>query len=221
MTVVGLIGAIITIIETSKKLYKASHDAKGLHEAFRGVAENMRLVVDILRDCQIAQQRVDNAYKTTSNATEKSEIEKSSEAVKVIMQGCKERAEALGEIFEKVLPGDNADWLERYKKAARSLKPGREKKVEDLMTGILEQLQLLHASRFFKSELEERAVDIKAAIDKLSELGPSLPDDDGRFVHTGSGPLNAYTGSGNNIYNQSGANSRQYTGHIMHFGKDD
>jgi hypothetical protein len=60
VTVVGLISSIITIIETSKKLYDASHDAKGLHEAFRGVAQNMPLVLDILRDCGMVQQRLDS-----------------------------------------------------------------------------------------------------------------------------------------------------------------
>jgi hypothetical protein len=137
------------------------------------------------------------------------------------MSACHQRAEALGEIFSKVLPVADAGWLERYKKAARSLKPGRENQVEDLMADILEQLQMLHTSRFFKSELEKRAVDIEAAIDKLSELGPSLPDDDGRFVHTGSGAQNVNTGRGvQNNYVQSGNNSKQYNGHIMNFGKD-
>jgi hypothetical protein len=54
--VVGLIASIITVVETSKKLYDASHDVKGLHEAFRDVAQNIPLVLDILRDCQAIQQ---------------------------------------------------------------------------------------------------------------------------------------------------------------------
>jgi hypothetical protein len=222
ITVVGLISSIITIIETSKKLYDASHDAKGLHEAFRGVAQNMPLVLDILHDCQAVQQQVDKDYQTTSNATTRHDLEKSSEAATAVMKGCHGKAKTLEKIFEKVLPGDDAGRVERYKKAAKSLKPGRTEKVEDLMMGILTQLQMLHTSRFFKGELEKRAVNLDSAIDELSKLRPSLPDPDGTFVHHGSGALYAHAGSGvQNNYNQSGGtNNKQYVGHTMNFGRD-
>jgi hypothetical protein len=195
ITVIGLISAIITIVETSKKLYDASNNAKGLHEAFRDVAQDMPLVLDILRDCHTAQQQVDQKYQATSDASSRRELEKSSEAAKTVMEECRNKANALGEIFGKVLPGDDAGRAERYVKAARSLKPGRTERVEDLMTGIFKQLQMSQTSRFFKSELEKRAGDIRSAVDRLSELGPSLPDE-GKSVHTGSGALYAHTGSG-------------------------
>jgi hypothetical protein len=221
ITVVGLISSIITIIETSKKLYDASNDAKGLHEAFRDVGQNLPLVLDILRDCNALQRQVDQELRATSDITSKRELEKSSDATKTIMEDCRNKAKSLEEIFEKVLPGDDAGRAERYLKAARSLKPGRTEKVEDLMKGILKQLQMLQTSRFFKSELEKRAGDIQSAVDRLSELRPSLPDD-GKFVHTGSGALYAHTGSGvQNNYNQSGGErNKQYIGHTMNFGRD-
>jgi hypothetical protein len=204
ITVVGLISSIITIIETSKKLYDASNDAKGLHEAFRDVGQNLPLVLDILRDCNALQRQVDQELRATSDITSKRELEKSSDATKTIMEDCRNKAKSLEEIFEKVLPGDDAGRAERYLKAARSLKPGRTEKVEDLMKGILKQLQML-----------------QSAVDRLSELGPSLPDD-GKFVHTGSGALYAHTGSGvQNNYNQSGGErNKQYIGHTMNFGRD-
>jgi hypothetical protein len=221
ITVIGLISAIITIVETSKKLYDASNNAKGLHEAFRDVAQDMPLVLDILRDCHTAQQQVDQKYQATSDASSRRELEKSSEAAKTVMEECRNKANALEEIFGKVLPGDDAGRAERYVKAARSLKPGRTERVEDLMTGIFKQLQMSQTSRFFKSELEKRAGDIRSAVDRLSELGPSLPDE-GKSVHTGSGALYAHTGSGvQNNYNQSGGErSKQYIGHTMNSGRD-
>jgi hypothetical protein len=43
--VLGLISSTITVIETCKTLYDAAHDASGLPEAFRKVAENIPLVL--------------------------------------------------------------------------------------------------------------------------------------------------------------------------------
>ncbi|KAM0701004.1 hypothetical protein Q7P35_011364 [Cladosporium inversicolor] len=220
ITIVGLIGSIIAIIETSRKLYDASHDAKGLHEAFRDVAHNIPLVLDILRDCRDIQQQVDEDCNTTTDATHKLELEKSSAATKTVMADCQKKANALESIFEIVMPAEGAKKRERYKKAAKSMKPGRAKKVVDLMAGIMTDLQTLQTSRFFKDQLEKRDVDIKAALDKLSELGPSLQDDEGTFRHSGSGAQNINTGKGAQYnYNQSGKNSKMFNAHTQNFGR--
>ena len=222
ITIVGLISSIITIIQTSKRLYDASHDGKGLHEAFRNVAQNIPLVLDILRDCQAVQQQVDQDYETTIDAANKLELEESSAATKTVMTGCHKKAKALETMFEKVMPAEGAKKRERYKKAAKSMKPGRAKKVVDLMAGIMTNLQTLQTSRFFKDQLEKRDVDIKAALDKLSELGPSLPDDEGTFRHSGSGAQNVNTGKGSQYnYNQSGKNSKMFNAHTQNFGRVD
>jgi hypothetical protein len=134
ITVVGLISAVITIFETSEKIYDASNNAKGLHEALRDVAQSLPLVLDILHNCHTAQQQVDQKYQATSDTSSRRELEKSSEAAKTIMEDCRNKANALEEIFQNVLPGDDAGRTERYLKAARSLKPGRTERVEDLMT---------------------------------------------------------------------------------------
>ena len=222
ITIVGLISSIITIIETSKKLYDASHDAKGLHEAFRDVAQNIPLVLDILRDCQAIQQQVDKDRETTTDAAHKLELEESSAATKTVMADCHKKAKALESIFEKVMPGDGAKKRERYKKAAKSMKPGRAKKVVDLMASIMTKLQTLQTSRFFKDQLEKRDVDIKAELDKLSQLGPSLQEDEGTFRHSGSGAQNVNTGKGSQYnYNQSGKNSKMFNARTQNFGKMD
>jgi hypothetical protein len=123
-------------------------------------------------------------------------------------------------MFEKVMPAEGAKKRERYKNAAKSMKPGRAKKVVDLMAGIMTNLQTLQTSRFFKDQLEKREVDIKAALDKLSELGPSLQDDEGTFRHSGSGAQNINTGKGAQYnYNQSGKNSKMFNAHTQNFGR--
>lgn len=220
ITIVGLISSVIAIIETSKKLYDASHDAKGLHEAFRDVAQNIPLVLDILRDCQAIQQQVDKDGETTIDVAHKLELEESSAATKTVMVDCHKKAKTLETMFEKVMPAEGAKKRERYKKAAQSMKPGRAKKVVDLMAGIMTNLQTLQTSRFFKDQLEKREVDIKAALDKLSELGPSLQDDEGTFRHSGSGAQNINTGKGAQYnYNQSGKNSKMFNAHTQNFGR--
>ena len=221
-TIVGLISSIITIVETSKKLYDASHDARGLHAAFRDVAQNIPLVLDILRDCQTIQQQVDKDRESTIDAAQKLELEESSAATKAVMADCYMKAQALESTFEKVMPGEGAKKRERYKKAAKSMKPGRAKKVVDLMAGIMTNLQTLQTSRCFKDQLEKRDVDIKAALDRLSELGLSLRDDDGTFRHSGSGAQNINTGEGSQYnYNQSGKNSKMFNAHTQNFGRID
>jgi hypothetical protein len=42
--VIGIIGSIITIIDSTTKVYEAAHDAKGLPSAFNSVAERFPIV---------------------------------------------------------------------------------------------------------------------------------------------------------------------------------
>ncbi|KAK3614600.1 hypothetical protein LTR56_026643 [Elasticomyces elasticus] len=194
--IVGLIASVITIIETSRDLYDAATNAKGLHEAFRAVSQNIPLVLNILRDCKRAQEQADEEYRTSTDAAHKRDLEASAEASKAIMLACEDNARRLKEIFEKVVPGDYATRIDRYKKAVQAIMPDKKRKVEDLMKDILEKLQLLHTSRFFGAINEERSDDLVAAIQQLSDLAPSLPDEDSRYSHSGSGAMNVNAGSG-------------------------
>jgi hypothetical protein len=53
------------------------------------------------------------------------------------------------------------------------------------MKEILKKLQLLHTSRFFKSENEQKnekmSKEFETAINQVSELPSSLPEDEGRY----------------------------------------
>lgn len=210
--VLGLISSIITIIETSRDLYDAATSAKGLHEAFRAVAQNIPLVLNILRDCKRIQEQADRDYDASNDPVYKHDLEESAKAVKPIMLACEENAQKLKAIFEKVIPGDRANWLERYRKAAKAVMPNKKHRVEDLMEEILQSLQLLHTNQFFKVESEKKSEELDMACQQLSELPPSLPDDDTRNTHHGSGSINFHAGTGvQNNYNQSGgSNNKQY-----------
>jgi hypothetical protein len=110
-----------------------------------------------------------------------------------LILACQENAKGLQEIFQKVVPEDCAICVERYKKAARAVSPGKKRKVEDLMEEILEKLQLLHTGRLFKSENEQKnerkSKELEAAINQLLELPPSLSENEGRYSHHGSGAM--------------------------------
>ncbi|KAM0721870.1 hypothetical protein Q7P37_002795 [Cladosporium fusiforme] len=222
IAIVGLISSVISIVQTSRNLYDTANDIDGLHEAFRAVAQNVPLVLNILNGCKTVQEGLAKEYEVSTDADQKREIETTAEAVKPVMLKCKENAEALKDIFEKVVPGEEAKWLERYKKAAKSMMPGKKKKVEELMKEMLEKLQLLQTSRFFQAEIERRSQKLQDGITQLSELDPSLPEENGSFSHYGSGPQNVNTGDGiqHNYTQSGGSNNRQFNGQTMYFGKE-
>ena len=219
ITVIGLISSVITIIETSRDLYDAATSVRGLHEAFRTVSNNIPLVLNILRDCKRVQEQADRDWRDSNDAAQKRELEKSAEAVRPIMAACGDNVAKLKAIFEKVVPQDDAHWLERYRKAVQAVMPDKKRKVEDLMKDILEKLQLLHTNQFYKIVTEGKSDELNGAIQQLSDLSTSLPDDDTHYIHYGSGSMNVNTGKGTqHNYNQSGgSNNEQYIATTQHF----
>jgi hypothetical protein len=226
ITVLGLISSVITIIETSRDIYDAASSAEGLHEAFRAVAQNIPLVLNVLRDCKKVQEHVDKDYSLTVDENLKRDIEESNKAVEPLILACQDNAKRLQEIFRKVVPEDDASWVERYKKVVRVVMPGKKRKVEDLMKDILEKLQLLHTSRFFKSENnqknEKKSKELETAISQLSELSSSLPENEGQYNHYGPGGMfiNPGDGTQHNYSQSGGSGNKQYIGQTQHFGKD-
>jgi nucleotidyltransferase/DNA polymerase involved in DNA repair len=202
ITVPGLISSVITIIETSQDIYDAASSAEGLHEAFRVVSQNIPLVLNILHDCKKAQEQVDKNYSLTVNDNLKRDIEESNKAIEPLIKACQENANRLQDIFQQVVPEGDASRVKRYK-------------VEDLMIGILEKLQLLHTSRFFKSENEQKneknEKELKTAISQLSELSSSLPENEGQCIHYGLGAMFIYPGDGMQ-HNYRGSGQTQHLG---------
>jgi hypothetical protein len=96
--------------------------------------------------------------------------------------------------------------------------PGMKRKVEDLMKQILEKLQLLHTSRFFKSENEQKnekkSKELETAISQLSELPSSLPENEGQYNHYGPGGMfiNPGDGTQHNYSQSGGSGNKQYIG---------
>jgi hypothetical protein len=165
--VVGLISAVISIIEATKSVYDAAKDAKGQPEAFRQVAARLPLVIEILRS---ATEKIQSLNETAQ------------EPLEHIVKSCKAKAEKLHEIFQKVIRKDDDKWYDRYKKALGTL--GKGDKVECLIEGILKDIQVLACERLMGTATETQVKEIEEAIKQMNEMPSSIPDEAGGVIQT-------------------------------------
>ena len=158
--VVDLISDVISIIEATKTVYDAAKDAKGQPGAFRKVAARLPLIIEILHSAKEGTQAVD---------------ETAQEALTLILESCKAKAENLKEIFQKVIRKDDDKWYGRYKRALDTL--GEEYKIECLMEGILKDIQVIVCERLKGTAIEAQVKEIEEAIKQVNEMPSSLPDE--------------------------------------------
>jgi hypothetical protein len=209
LEIYSAIATTLTLLETCKKVYDAAHSAKGLPDAFARVAENIPVVRTVLVNIQQGLEARSQAIKHPRDTVNKQELEDAINSVQSIVTTCRENAENLQIIFEKVTSTDDASWLKKYKAAIRTLRYGRQEKVESLMKEILEKLDLLHKQDYFQNAAQ--SVDLKAAIKLLEEADASLPEQSGTNIYNyGSGPQNSNISTGTQNNNTvSGSNGSQ------------
>jgi hypothetical protein len=207
IAVLGAISSIITLIDATKQIYNAATNAQGLPSAFREVAGRLPIVENILGSArqQITDGDVDEA---------------SCKGVKDIIVACENKAKHLDELFHKAIPADGASDVKRYWKAVKAYGKGNE--VENLMKGMLEDVQLLACERGMRTATNAQQEQITQAIAEVSAVAPSVPDDvfqDAGFSATNFGPGTQYNAQGEYI---AQGQARQYNsaGGPMHFGKD-
>lgn len=206
--VIGLISGVIAIVEAIKTVYDAAGDASVLPKAFREVAQRLPLIRDTLRiaEGQLRGPNVDEA---------------SSAAIKDAVENCKAKAEKLENIFQECVPPADASTFDRYLAALRSL--GKGHKVEVLMKGLLENVQNLANNNAIKAATGEQIAKLAEAIEAVSAMEPSVPDEmiktptvTGRNVHTGTGDL--YAADGNAKQFNAKGNAKQFHATTMSFG---
>jgi len=204
--VLGLISSIITVIDTIVKVYNDVKEAEGIPTTFREITRRLPLVRDTLR---IADTHI----------TERSLDKESCRAIKPILEGCKDKAVRLEIVFRKVVPQGNILRLDRYRIAIRAL--GKGNKVEALMKGMLEDIQLLAGNYVIKALTAAEVAKLVKAIEEISEMPPSLSEDTpGNSINSyGSGTLNANAGDG--TQNNNTGSGRQFIGEKQYFGKTD
>jgi N-terminal domain on NACHT_NTPase and P-loop NTPases len=205
--VLGVISSIISIVDGAKQVYDAARSAQGLPDAFREVAGRLPIVVDILG---LAEQHIKNGDVD----------EDSCKGVKHVVMACREKAKKLDDLFHSAIPADGASDLKRYYKAVKAYGKGNE--VENLMKGILEDVQLLACEHGMKTATEAQQEQISKAITEVSAIVLSVPEH--VFQDTGFTANNSGPGTQNNAQGEyiAQGNSRQYnsSGGTMNFGKD-
>lgn len=200
--VLGIISSIVSIIEATKNVYEAVQDEKGLPKNFKKSAQKFPLISKLLEDAE-------EYIKNTDDESIKS-------AFTPTLEDCKDQATDLQELFNKVIPEEGDSRWDRYVKAARTI--GKKGRVEGLVGGILEDLQLL-TTRFPDVTTERGKDQLAKAIEDVAKMEPSLPDgfEQGPvYAHYGSGAQNNNIGgtqyNNNSTGNQNNGPGQQYIG---------
>ena len=207
IAVLGVISSIISIIDGTKQIYDAATNARGLPGAFREVADRLPIIESILDSAKrhIGEEKVDND---------------SCQGVQHIVEACEEKAKKLDELFHKAIPADGASDLKRYYKAVKAWGKGNE--VENLMKGMLEDVQLLACERGMQISTKAQQEQIAKAINDVSTVSPSVPEHE--YQETSFTNMNYGSGTQNNAQGENIAqgSARQYMsgGGTMNFGKD-
>ena len=201
--VLGIISSIIAIIDATKQVYEAVEDEVGLPTNFKKSATKLPLISKLLEDAERYVKNVtDESIKAAFTPT---------------LEDCKAQASRLQDLFEKVMPDQGESRWDRYVKAARTV--GKGGRVESLVGGILDDLQLL-ATRFPDVTIPRGKDQLVRAIEEVGKMEPSLPDGFEQmpaYVHYGSGAQNNNTGGGtqnnnNSTGNQNNGPGQQYIG---------
>ena len=204
--ILGVISSIISIVDGTKKVFEAAKGTNGLPEAFREVAGRLPIVESILGSAK--QNIEENGVKNDSR-----------KGVENIVEACKKKAEKLRELFNKVVPGEDASRMERYRKALKV--PGKGHKVEKLMQGILEDVNLLIGEKGINSASKAQQEQILKAIEEIAAVAPSAAEQE--IQQTGFTNSNYGSGTQNNA---QGENVAQGNGKVFHntgpmtFGKE-
>lgn len=188
--VLGLISSIITVIDTVVQLYNAIKDTPHLPRAFREVVERLPLVRNTLR---AAEERIRN-YNTDRETCE---------AIKPTVEKCKEKVEHLESILQQMAPQRGASSLHRYRLAVRRL--GKESQVEELMKGILEDVQLVAGNRAIQAASEAQVAELLQAINELSEVPSSISECNPSHTFTNYGTGNQFNAPGGTQNNNTGS----------------
>ncbi|KAF3937074.1 hypothetical protein ABW19_dt0204540 [Dactylella cylindrospora] len=167
MDALSIIASTIAIAQAIGATYKAIQNLKGIPKAFKEVSDSLPLVLDTLN---AAQKRLQNSNPDPGSV----------KIIEPIINSCREKANVILEIFQKIEKEkkDAGDWsvLGLYRTTVRKL--GKASRVESLMQEILKSLKDLAINQIFKSVTQSQITSLEDAIDKLSNVEPSLPDTD-------------------------------------------
>lgn len=195
------IDRILSILEAIMKTCDSFLQDGDLPPIFRKVGPWLRLA-----------QRALGAVKIGISA--ESVSEDSYRAMQGLTGSIKVKAQRLRDIIETVASPPDTSRIARYYTAVRQ--QGRGSQVEILMGDLLEDICVLAAENAIRGEAKDQVNDLNAAIDELSAMEPSVPEEesDAAFSHLTSNmqPIHVRSGSLNM------GSGKQFSGEIVHFG---
>ena len=201
LEVLGSISALIAIIDASIKTYKSAKKDLKLSETFRTVGRRLPIILDTLQTCK---RRLESIHTSLPGDA--------CEALEKVIEGCEDNAENLRKIFEKVIPDVNDGWEKRYVKIVRKL--GKGNKVEELMTVITEEIQLIVNHHAVKSANPQQIAELGNIIEEMKSAKSSIPEEEssGMVFNSGGGAQtnNVNSGSGQFIANNAPVTTQNY-----------
>ncbi|KAF5578017.1 Pfs NB-ARC ankyrin-domain-containing protein [Fusarium pseudocircinatum] len=201
--VVGLVSAILTILETIGKISDALKNAKDLPPSFREVANKLPIVREILH-------AVEKHLSTSADQA-------TDESIKAVLTHCREKAEKLEKLFRAIDPSEDTSSFRRYALMVRSL--GKGHRVEVLSKGMMEDVRILVQNHAAQAATEAQVAKLSEAIRVMSSIETSLPEEEAiSQTHYGSGDNvagNKYAGN----HNENSGSGTAYFAPVTQHGK--
>jgi hypothetical protein len=169
-----LVSRTITILQVTTEHYDAIDDDESLCETFHQAGRGLILIHRTLEAAQTHLSRDDLAC----------DVQKALSPLKA----CKRNAELAETIFKTIALASETSRFNEYKAATR----GWGNRVEVLVINMMEALCHLADDVPIQIAGEKKAKTLRDAINKLSDMGPSIPNEE-------SGNIWAHYGSGNLI----------------------
>jgi hypothetical protein len=202
---IGIISGIVSLAEASIKIYQAVESTSGLPRSFQDVFARLPLVQNTLEAAAAGIAEEEEASDNVASDQARAALGK-------VLESCRDKLVALNNILRTVMPTPGAKRMERYLKAIKTI-PNADK-VENLMDGILRDMQVLTVSHVVNAPIRSQIKQLIEAIERLevgrSNDGSCAPavslysaGSGSQYVHSGRGDQNVVTGHGVQINGQS------------------
>ncbi|KAK7393902.1 hypothetical protein QQX98_013315 [Neonectria punicea] len=183
--VTSLISDIIITVEATAKAYNIINDDKTLSEAFHEAGRGLFIVGKTLKTAKSQLQGRDQAGDPQSAIS--------------TLEACNVKTKLSQGVFEQISQAPETSRFERYEAVVRLGSRGN--LVEVLVVGIMKDTCTLAKDSATEAAMEPEIKALRDAIDTLSNMEPSVPDErsGNTFSHFGSGSqFNATGGTQNN-----------------------
>ncbi|CAG8907052.1 unnamed protein product, partial [Penicillium egyptiacum] len=204
--VIGAISAVITLIDTSIKIYDSALKDIKLSETFEVVRRQLPVILHTLEICEShIKAKKDSIPGNVCEALEKT------------LEDCDIKATNLRAIFEKIIPGQSDKWKERYLKVL--LRLGKGNKVEELMLGLTKDVQLIVNHEAVGSANQTQTEELENIIKEMKFVTPSVPDEEPstKMFNSGGGPQMNNVNSGSGKQYVSNGSGKQYNAETQNF----